>query len=93
MLGEVVVHGPQAPCTVFSMPKMRGPDVLYLGPLSELYLQQTTSRDEVVSLPGQIPGLLPIVIKVIESLNLVFLSPIATYRMSRHPLKRTGVTS
>lgn len=61
MLGEVVVHGLQAPCRVLSMPNMRGPDVLYLGPLSELYLQQTTLRDEVMSLPGQMSGLLLIV--------------------------------
>lgn len=43
--------------------------------------------------PGQISGLLLIVIKGIESLTLVFLSPIATYCMCRHPLKRTCVTS
>ena len=47
-------------------------DVLYLDYFSELCLQQTTFKSEVKSPPGKISGLL-LVLKVIESLNLVVL--------------------
>lgn len=51
--------GPEHSCTVLiSMPEMQSPDILYLGRLSELYLHQTTLRDEVMPPPGQITGLL-----------------------------------
>ena len=50
-------------------------DVLYLDYFSELCLQQTTFKSEVKSPPGKISGML-LVLKVTDTLNLVFFHPI-----------------